>query len=436
MMGMSTFLTIAASFMSAPGVTWEKLADPPKDVAGRESPAGTDGAWVYVPEWKGFLLYGGSSPTYSSEGWFFDPDRKEWTLLWPHDALAREAADKPWQVLLPRDIVWSLDRPGAARMHGIVYDSHEKQVVCFGGHPSADHSRCRGRDPRLTRESWLGHAKLGTWTLDPTTGKFRHWTEDGPTGITRGVYDSANRMIVAMPVRKGPYDDTQEQPGITRVYDTRKAKWESRTSAKAPRAFYYSGFAYDSKMKKCIYVNGYGETWTYDAGKDEWTNRKPAKSPPPRRHAALCFDEARGVTILHGGVHHKSNSVRGALAFSIHPSHNPVYRADTWSYDAARNEWTELKPAVSPPKASTARDPVAYDPDRKSVVVYDVGTGVWALRFKGEKTAAVKAILPARIAQATRAQGKAAVDAAVQAWPKTQGNVPAETWGERQMTEQ
>src|SRR5262245_2754276 len=193
---------------------WERLADPPKDVAGRESPPGTDGAWVYVPEWKGFLLYGGSSPTYSNEGWFFDPDRKEWALLWPHDALTREAPDKPWRVSLPRDLVWSLDRPGPARMYGIVHDAHRKQVVLFGGHPSVDHSRHWGRDPRLTREAWLGSAKLGTWTLDPTTGKFRHLTDDGPSGITRGVYDSANRLIVAMPVRKGPYDDTPDKPGI------------------------------------------------------------------------------------------------------------------------------------------------------------------------------------------------------------------------------
>ena len=69
------------------GGTCEKLADPPKDVAGRECSPGLDDAWAYVPQWKGFLLYGGCSPTYSNEGWFFDPDRKAWTLLWAHDAL-------------------------------------------------------------------------------------------------------------------------------------------------------------------------------------------------------------------------------------------------------------------------------------------------------------------------------------------------------------
>src|SRR5207253_8737545 len=69
----------AAVAAAASQGTWEKLADVPKDVAGRECPPGMDGVWVYVPEWKGFLLYGGISPTYSNEGWFFDPDKREWT---------------------------------------------------------------------------------------------------------------------------------------------------------------------------------------------------------------------------------------------------------------------------------------------------------------------------------------------------------------------
>src|SRR5215475_534095 len=84
--------------------TWEKLAVPPRDVAGRECSPGMDGAWVYVPQWQGFLLYGGCSPTYSNEGWFFDPDKKEWTMLWAHDVLAFDKATNQWQVLMPRDV--------------------------------------------------------------------------------------------------------------------------------------------------------------------------------------------------------------------------------------------------------------------------------------------------------------------------------------------
>jgi hypothetical protein len=305
-------------------------------------------------------------------------------------------------------------------------------VLFFGGHPSAEYSKHWGRDPKLSRESWLGPAKLGTWTFDPDTGKFQHLTDKGPTGITRGVYDSAHRLIVAMPVRKGPYDDTQEKPGITWVYSVAAGTWEARTSQKSTRAYFNSGFTIDAKVKKCIYFNGYGETWTYDAGKDEWKNMKPAKAPPPRRHAALCFDEARGVTVLHGGVHNKSGHVAGALAFSIHKSHEAVYRDDTWIYDAQTNEWTELTPAVSPPKASTARDPVAYDPDRKAVVVYDIGTGVWALRYKGENPPAVKAKLPAKLAEAAKVRPhiKPVISAGVKAWQEMLRSVPDNTWVE------
>jgi hypothetical protein len=407
--------------------TWVKLADPPRDIAGRESPPGIDGAWVYVPEWKGFLLYGGCSPTYSNEGWFFDPDKKHWTLLWPHDALVRDEGSKEWRVLLPRDMVWSLDRPGPARAHGLAYDSSRHQLVFFGGHPSADYARNSGPDPRLTRESWLGPAKLGTWTFDPATAKFKHLTEAGPAGIVRGVFDPVNQLVVAMPVRKGPHAQNPEPPGITWVYSPTNAKWEARTSEASPRPFAHSGFAYDSKAKKCVYFNGYGETWTYDAGKDVWTNMKPTRSPPPRRHAALCFDEARGATILHGGVHGRS----GPEAFSIHRSHNAVHLADTWSYDAAANEWTELQPATAPVAASTARDLAAYDPDRRSIVVYDLATGVWALRFDGADPAAVQATLPKFLvgaAAAPRPPRKPPVDSTIKAWQEKLKNVPDNTW--------
>ena len=55
------------------------------------------------------------------------------------------------------------------------------------------------------------------------------------------------------------------------------------------------------------------------------------------------------MTILHGGVHHDGQGSGQRGAFSIHASHNGIHRNDTWSYDAEKNEWTELKPTVSPP---------------------------------------------------------------------------------------
>src|SRR5262249_40368193 len=102
----------------------------------------------------------------------------------------------------------------------------------------------------------------------------------------------------------------------------------------------------------------------------------------------------------------------------------------TWAYDAAKNEWTELKPRNAPPAASTARDMAAYDTDRQSVVIYDVATGVWALRFTGADVPKVKTTLLAAVtAQAvSRSPSKPPADAAVKAWQEKLRNVPDNTW--------
>lgn len=420
-MNLIALLALTIGSVGLPEATWEKLADPPRDVAGRESPPGADGAWVYVPAWKGFLLYGGNSPTHSNEGWFFDPDKGAWTLLWPHDALAHD--EKGWRVLLPRDLVWSLDRPGPGRSHGIVHDGRRETVYLFGGFPAADYSKHFGPDPRLSRELFLGASKLGTWSFDPATGKFQHITSGGPAGLTRGVYDPVNDLVVAMPLRADFTEASKTKPGVTWIFDPKREKWNVRSHANGPRAFPHSGFVYDTRVKKCVYYSGFGETWIYDAGTDTWEERKPAQTPPPRRHAALCFDEARGVTILQAGVHHDRSGVE---AFSLHKSHNAAHYADTWSYDAVKNEWTELKPAQSPPRTVSSRCLAAYDPDRKAAVVYDIAVGVWA--YRSGNPPRVKAALAPGIARLPAKHRAPPVDDAVRPWRDRLKNLKDNTW--------
>jgi hypothetical protein len=132
----------AASIQTAPlraaehKLNWVKLADPPADLLGRECPPGMDATWVYVPPWKGFLLYGGFSPSYSNGGWFFHPGQRTWTLLWADDSLRYNAAKKEWETRLPREIHWSLDRPGPARGRGADYLPGHNSVLLLGGHPA------------------------------------------------------------------------------------------------------------------------------------------------------------------------------------------------------------------------------------------------------------------------------------------------------------
>jgi hypothetical protein len=167
---------------------------------------------------------------------------------------------------------------------------------------------------------------------------------------------------------------------VTWVYSLEAGAWQARATPDTPTSR-RSGFAYDERAGRCVLVHG--GTWTYDAAANAWTDARPAVSPPDRHHAGLCYDRARGVTILHGGVvnlkGHSGNAsfeaVLGGKAFD-----------DTWAYDAAKNEWTELTPAQSPPLTFSARNQLAYDSDREACVLYDVAVGVWAFR-RAEKKA-------------------------------------------------
>ena len=346
---------------------WSKLADAPPDLVGREMPPGMDGAWCYVPDLKGFLLYGGCSPRYTNEGWLFTPADRKWRLLWPDDSLGYNPAKKVWYVKLPRQIVWSTDRPGPAKGQAMVYDPVKRLVYVFGGFPDQ-------------RGTWFGDTKLGTWALDPRSLRFRFISSDGPRGMTRGVYDSSSRRIVAIPERPRRKGDAP----VTWVFDPATEKWEARRCDPSPRPGPHPAFTFDERIKQCVYFSEYGETWTYDVRKNRWTKRAPSRVPPPRRHAGMCFHAKLGVSILHGGVHHLRNggepwARNSCEAFQVGRKERGVQYNDTWCYDAVNNEWKEVKTEGAPPPTASARDCFAYDSDRGACVLYDPSVGFWAL---------------------------------------------------------
>src|SRR5262249_22689421 len=117
----------------------------------------------------------------------------------------------------------------------------------------------------------------------------------------------------------------------------------------------------------------------YDVAINEWKNVEPAQSPSQRHHAGMCFDEASGLTILHGGVAYPKDVTKGN-AHAFWPDAGGVAFNDTWAYDGVKNEWRELHPTKAPSKIHSARDMLTYDPDRQMLVLYDVSSGVWAFR--------------------------------------------------------
>ncbi len=343
---------------------WLQLAGIPHDLAGREMPPGIGGAWCYVPQLEGFLLYGGYSPRYTNEGWLFDPAERTIRLLWNDDSLTYDADARKWRSLLPREVVWSNDRPGPARGRAAVYSPKTRKVYLFGGHPD------RGR-------GWFGGTRLGTWELDPATLTFKHLGETGPRGIVKAVYDRVHeRIVVAPQPGRG-----QRDPPVTWVFSPDRGTWEKRAPS-GPRPGPYPGFAFDAKIGKCIYFSAFGETWTYDVARNEWKERTPAKSPPPRWHAAMVYVPQLGGTVLHGGIAKKDGTDpwRSVEAFRTREG---IQYNDTWFYDAAKNEWTELPSVGGPGSHASARDLCGVDGRTGAAVFYDPAKGIWAFAHPG-----------------------------------------------------
>src|SRR5262249_29381820 len=170
---------------------------------------------------------------------------------------------------------------------------------------------------------------------------------------------------------------------------------------------------------------------TYDAGKNEWKDMRPAQSPPPRHHAGMCFDEASGRTILHGGVVYPRDVIRN-IPHAFWPDAGGVAFNDTWAYDGVKNEWRQLRPAQSPLAIHSARDLLAHDPDRRMLVLYDVSSGVWAFRSGGPGGAASSkrpAVPLPRLSakEPPRARGR---DARTRAWQEKIAKLADNTWME------
>jgi hypothetical protein len=130
------------------------------------------------------------------------------------------------------------------------------------------------------------------------------------------VYDSKRQLIVlhsGMGVTVELYEDTWQQRG----------EWGS-----GPQGSGF-GLAYDTRRGVTVLFGQFrgsrnenfefvghplNETWEYDGR--QWLQVTPKQSPPARYHHAMAYDEARGVTVVFGGIDANENFLN-----------------DTWEYD-------------------------------------------------------------------------------------------------------
>src|SRR5262245_45629484 len=91
---------------------------------------------------------------------------------------------------------------------------------------------------------------------------------------------------------------------------------------------------------------------------DQWIQRLPSTTPGPLYGHAMVWDSDRQVAILFGGIG-PDDAFGQATLFN-----------DVWEFDPKTNEWTKVQIALGSSPAPRMHAGMAYDADRKVVVMF------------------------------------------------------------------
>jgi hypothetical protein len=126
----------------------------------------------------------------------------------------------------------------------------------------------------------------------------------------------------------------------TLVYDPYANTWTEMKPAKQPAFRSGGNMTYHAARKvHILFGSQFGDepaTWAYDLRKNEWTDLKPSASPPTKENdAVIKYDAA-------------SKAVVAIVKKSEGKDEQATHELQTWTYDAAANEWKRMNPAQEP----------------------------------------------------------------------------------------
>ena len=178
-----------------------------------------------------------------------------------------------------------------------------------------------------------------------------HFVLDDTSVVTELAPDESTGLTVAFAPTNGgdkstelsiASDDADEDPYIiTFEARTTPNTWRPITPMTAPEARFNTALA-DLEDGRVLLFGGrlgngmrVADTWVFDPETGDWSELSPASSPSARSDHAMA-SVGGGVVVLFGGTETSG------------PSPNVTPRNDTWTFDVATEEWTELSPAVLP----------------------------------------------------------------------------------------
>jgi N-acetylneuraminic acid mutarotase len=247
--------------------------------------------------------------------------------------------------------------PNGRHSHAMVYDSHSRKVILFGG----DDGSMNG-----FADTWIYDLLTNTWTqMSPSTSPpARLWHSM--------VYDSHSRKVILFggEGQSGDFADTW-------VYDLPMNTWTQMSPPTAPGYRMGHTMVYDSYSRKVILFGGFdswylNDTWTYDLPTNTWTQMSSLTAPSERAFHSMVYDSHSRKVILFGG----DDGLTG-------------YQADTWIYDLLTNTWTQMSPPTAP--SGRAFHSMVYDTmydkvilfggynNRADTWIYDTPSNNWTL---------------------------------------------------------
>ncbi len=179
---------------------------------------------------------------------------------------------------------WNGEGPGAREGAGLAWDDAGERMLLFGG--------AAGFDQRAD-----------TWAWDGT-----EWAEvaaDGPT--PRFVSLMTDTRFGGILLHGGHWVDGNEGGFLADTWAWDGTEWELVSDEEGPGPRVNSPGAWDANREGVVLFGGgqgqiaelAGDTWLWNGA---WTQIETAAATPPRNGHAIAFDEARGVSVLVGGL--------------------------------------------------------------------------------------------------------------------------------------
>ncbi|MHA2059048.1 MAG: Kelch repeat-containing protein, partial [Candidatus Thorarchaeota archaeon] len=160
--------------------------------------------------------------------------------------------------------------------------------------------------------------------------------------------------------------------------------WSEVVTTTNPGVHHSLAMAYDSQENAVILFGGFGDdgmetddTWKFDCTTREWIEVSPATAPLARYGHVMVYDEAINQIVLTAG----NTASQG-------------HQDDTWAFDVATSNWTELTPIGNPDRLKWPS--MTYDSVNQKCIlfggqigdiavdrtsVYDALTNTWTRRY-------------------------------------------------------